>query len=592
MTLLEGTEGKVRFRVIVSGVKEGSGGVTASSEPFVIRSLRLWTEEEERQADAIDEQADSTYFELKAKFGHEEAAQRTVEWLKMQPGVASAGASEGGYSFLMESGIQGGYLETIPRKNANPADLKPDLQKEGFEEHCLGDVCDTPDPTAAPASAVRKLAPLQYKMDRRGGLRAGITNPKVLIASPFAGELPVKASVELNRMFGSHRCPIFDRRWIVGEKAGVETFKTMKDYDIIVLDTHGDAICWKAEGGYERCRRGDLPPPGAIVITRTGTPVTKEMSRLYSEERRSGLIVGDRLFSTYAITPAFVYKHKPFRQKSMVYNLSCRSLYNHTMAQAFRNVGVSPYFGYSEYVDTCYDDIVPTIFQSLLKGHTAGRAYSDGVAAYGPTDASCSPVPEPHPATLILAGSSDLKITIEGFNNGSFEQGPGTPPPGWDAKGDVQIITQLGPITAKEGIYMAYLSTGENAEDQSKSALEQPFCVPADKSKISFSYRLVSEEPDEFLNSGYRDTFEAALVIGTARTVLVSETTDKGPWSPLPGVDLEGGDRTAFATDWKTVASELSETARAEGATLAFRLQDNGDLVYDTVALLDNVHLE
>ncbi len=367
-------------------------------------------------------------------------------------------------------------------------------------------------------------------------------------------------------------------------------FKSMKDYNILILDTHGQALC-PAGDRYKRCPCGSLAPPGAVVVTSTGTLVTTERNRKYALERREGEIVGSPYFTHYGITPKFVSQYAPYLSDTLVWNGSCRSLYNSSMANGFLSRGAATYFGYNEYVGTPYDgSMVTSIFTPLLKGVSAGQAYDEAFRVHGTSlNPNC---PETRAVLLILGGKPDVKIIVDGINNGSFEQGPGSPPPGWDATGDVQIITKLGPITAKEGLYMAYLSTGENAEEQSRSTLEQPFCVPADAKKVSFDYRLVSEEPDEFLNSGYRDTFEASVVVGSTRTVLVSEHTDQAPWNPVTGIDLEGGDRTAFATDWKRVSGDLPEAARTEGATLAFRLQDNGDRVYDTVALVDNVHLE
>ncbi|MBI2062060.1 MAG: hypothetical protein HYT87_20295 [Nitrospirae bacterium] len=597
VTLLEGTEGMVRFRVVVNGVKEGTGTVSASSEPFGAQVFVPLTDEELKVYLAMGRKAGEMYAPLEAEVGGREAARRTAEWLKKQPGVKDAGSFEDGYSFVMDSGLQTVYInpDRFTKQDIDPADLEP-LREEPPS--------DSNAPPVMP-SRPKKLEPLIYKTHRRSGpSRAQIINPKVLVVSPYSNQsprLPAGAYDRVHRMFADHKCPVYEAKRVKGALPDVEVFKTLKEHDTVILDTHGEAFC-PTDGWYQACPSGSSRKPRAFVATYTGTRVTASNVNQYRDDLRNGMLYlapldREALNMHFVLSPTFVTTHNSkFRSGTMVFNGSCRSMYNPTMAGAFLMAGASYYMGYNEYVRTCYDSaVVKTFFESLLAGSTAGQAFTAATTAHGFDDNNCwfSPLfSKPFPAVLTPAGNPDLKITIEGVNNGSFEQGPGAPPPGWDAKGDVQIITKLGPITAKEGLYMAYLSTGENAEEQPRSMLEQPFCVPPDAKKVSFDYRLVSEEPDEFLNSGYRDTFEAALVVGSARTVLVSEHTDQAPWNPVSGIDLEGGDRTAFATDWRRVSGDLSETARAEGATLAFRLQDNGDLVYDTAALLENVHLE
>ncbi|MBI2062061.1 MAG: hypothetical protein HYT87_20300 [Nitrospirae bacterium] len=593
VTLLEGTEGKVRFRVVVSGVKEGAGGVTASSEPFAARVFRPWTMEQLNAFWAVQEPSEKMYFDLKSRLGHEEAARRTVEWVKQQPGVARAHADEDGYGFTMEWGEFGGHIDIIPRGSGWHPDDPPETRGETpGPSRQLRPQDQTPiQAPPLPEKAPQKRQPLRYKF--RVGARAELKNPKVLLVSPFSKSLPTEGLDFLQKKFEASKCPTFLTKRIENLDADIEAFKTFKDYNVVVLYTHGNALCRTGDGPayeYRRCPCGRTA--GAMPVTLTSIPRSQEMDVRYLDERNGGRIVGKPL-DVYGITPAFVTKYdRSFPTGALVFNGSCRSLFNPALSDSYRSAGAAAYLGYTEYVSIGHHNlVVNAFFEFLLTGRNLTQALGDTLLQRGLKDPAggfngCEP------AAFVGAGKQDLKITIEGFNNGSFEQGPGVPPAGWDATGDVQIITKLGPLTAKDGSYMAYLSTGENAEDQSKSTLEQPFCVPADKSKISFSYRLVSEEPLEFVNSEWRDTFEAALVVGTARTVLVSETTDKGPWAALSGVDLEGGDRTAFTTDWRRISSDLPETARTEGATLAFRLQDNGDLVYDTAALLDNVHLE
>lgn len=523
------------------------------------------------------------YEKLRVEAGDEEAARQVAEWLKKQPNVVEASSSGDTYSYLLDSGRHGfcgGSFKTKVgpvRVNCAP---KP-----------------APEPPAAPAppkpDEKRRPDPIRYKRQpARSSERAALTNPKVLVASAFRDQgdrLPAAAYDEVHSMIEGHKCPVFEAHRVYNQDAGIDTLKTMKDYDIVVLDTHGDAYCGKP-GNMKVCPSDPDPADVVVSIALSGTPKSPDRETQYASEILGGKVISLPQLTYYAISPGFAASYGPSRPNSLVFNGSCRSYYGGSLPNGFINAGTTGYLGYSEVVSTCYDGpVVRSVFGEFLKGSKLGEVYDFVTRTIGPTDAVCSPEPEPHPATLLVAGDTSVTITADGFNNASFEDGTAG---GWDPEGDVQVVTRVGSLTSKDGRYMAFVSTGEKAADGATSRLSQPFCVSPGSTKLVFDYRLVSEEPLEFVGSPYRDTFEASLDVAGAKTTLTSITTDGGSWAPVMGLDLEGGDHTVFATEWTTVSAPLPEAARNQGATLIFEVKDGGDRVYDTVVLIDAVRLE
>ena len=61
-------------------------------------------------------------------------------------------------------------------------------------------------------------------------------------------------------------------------------------------------------------------------------------------------------------------------------------------------------------------------------------------------------------------------------------------------------------------------------------------------------------------------------------------------WFAVTGINFEDGDNTAYHTGWKTVTVDISEY-QGQYITIRFVVFDVGDSIYDTAALIDNVHL-
>ncbi len=66
--------------------------------------------------------------------------------------------------------------------------------------------------------------------------------------------------------------------------------------------------------------------------------------------------------------------------------------------------------------------------------------------------------------------------------------------------------------------------------------------------------------------------------------------TNTAHWNSVSGINFAGGDNTVYQTGWQERSVPVSEYA-GENITIYFVVSDTGDSAYDTMALIDNVHL-
>lgn len=300
------------------------------------------------------------------------------------------------------------------------------------------------------------------------------------------------------------------------------------------------------------------------------------------------------------------------------YIMACRSAYNDSMADAFINNGAGTYYGYTDYVKLAYDQaIAKSVFTALNdENMTTEKAFQAAVAAHGANDGL---------AAFFMKGSS-IGTKTEGVINGTFENGTWT---GWNGNGDVRVISKLGPLKPTEGNYMAIISTGLGYENNdqggydynSDSYIEQSFIVPAGATTLSFDYNFISEEPKEFVGSKFNDTFRATVTssvyINTASLITshmnggntvtssvygndsviigaesINESTAYWIEENKVAIDFYGGDHTTYMTNWKHVQFDVSQFAGKGSIVLRFHVWDQGDSIYDTAILIDNVILK
>ncbi len=175
-------------------------------------------------------------------------------------------------------------------------------------------------------------------------------------------------------------------------------------------------------------------------------------------------------------------------------------------------------------------------------------------------------------------------------------------------------------IKPSEGDWLLSISTGRESEGKVGSSLSQRIKVPTGATKLYFDYIFLSEEFNEWVGSKYDDSFKATLTPNGQAPINIVDMSINNTGEPdlvpcpsntsaacLPEVAIfdcgfPGGDRTcgkipfvsadrdATIQKWRTASVDVSAYAGSnQYLDLTFTANDNGDNIYDTQVLLDNI---
>lgn len=222
-----------------------------------------------------------------------------------------------------------------------------------------------------------------------------------------------------------------------------------------------------------------------------------------------------------------------------------------------------------------------------VSGAAAMMLAQDPILGAGGVKARLMSTAQPIPDQWLGAGVIDV---YDATFNSSFERGDTS---GWVTTNTVEVLNRLGPIRPPNGTHMAMLSTGP-AGAVTKSTMTKFLWVNTealedDELRLSFWYNYVTEEYPEWVGSSYNDQFTVTLVLPSGeRRPVVEESVNTTPFTPVSGIDLPGGDDTVGQSGWQlaevvVAADELDGSA----SLLQLVVEDQGDSVYDSVALLD-----
>jgi hypothetical protein len=148
---------------------------------------------------------------------------------------------------------------------------------------------------------------------------------------------------------------------------------------------------------------------------------------------------------------------------------------------------------------------------------------------------------------------------------------------------------------------MSLISTGMGYTTQTGS-IEQTFCIPADKTVLSFYWKFYSEEFKEWCDSEYQDSFQASLEskFGLLKPVDVwinglcapgdcKKATCGAQYAGLNQSDVEFDVGGVWNTPWQKAELNVAGVAGKGPVKLRFNASDTGDSIYDTAVLLDAV---
>lgn len=408
---------------------------------------------------------------------------------------------------------------------------------------------------------------------------AEVLNSKALYLGPYLTDF-----AETDDYYGAWEliktstCPTCETVEKKNEEVTVDDFKTLSNYGLIVISSHGDNW-YGGLSGDNVCAAGLQQ---SQVIIYTSQKLTSENLPLYEADLMARrLAVGAN--GSLVVLPAYISHYNGNFPNSLVYVATCRSSYNNTMQSAFLGKGAGTYFGFDDYVLSSYclkagEDLFDNF---VLQGDTSETSFSDTVASSGSSDGQG--------ADFLWGGLGSLKMGGKSFVNTGFESGDFN---GWSLSGDTRIVFTLGPIAPTEGSYMSIISTGLGSVSESASSFTQDICLGTTGTTLAFDYNLVSEEPMEYLNSSYDDKLQVTLVVNGTPTTLLSAGVNNSTWNAVSGIDFSGGDATTFQTGWQTFTYSLAGISQGSTVEVKFEVTDVGDSQYDTAALIDNVRVQ
>jgi hypothetical protein len=366
----------------------------------------------------------------------------------------------------------------------------------------------------------------------------------------------------LRELFESAECPQFDVEYVVDGQCTVDVVSTFDQYGTIILVTHG----------------GRQDDEVFFMTRQIATPATMDQYEI-------DLLLDNLTVSTmgglqyFSIMPGFIEDLDLFPE-SIVYNGSCESQANDTMADAFLDNGATVYLGFTKTVNSPFAQAVAQNFftEMVTNGNDSQDAF-----IVGQVDSQ-----DPH--AVFEMSSNDAAFFAADFVNASFEDGDLT---GWTRAGDGRVITALGSTQPTDGSFMAIISTGLGFTVNSGS-ITASICDVSESSTtltLSFDWNFFSEEFLEFCGSRYQDFFDVVVVIDGVETNLMHQWVDNLCGSVTPS-DVSFDIGGVYDTGWRSVSLSLPAVEAGQSLLISFRAGDVGDSIFDTAILIDNVRLE
>lgn len=367
----------------------------------------------------------------------------------------------------------------------------------------------------------------------------------------------------------------------------ISTLKyNLKGHDIIVLSGHGSYLT------------GNIPTFDLIDYI-----ATSELDSIYQDDINNNRII-HRGSGFYSITPEFVnfYFGSKDLDNSYVFSESCQfygrtdSGINYDFADSFTSASAEAVVGFENPVNSVYSrEFMEYYNDKLLTGSTAQEAF-DAAKDYLGDDDTDYKTTERDSAIPILRGDANAQL-VKTIKNGDFERKPasGTSVPMfWKGEGDVRAVSRLGKL-APYGKKMAFLSTGIGAKSATNMSGTQGSYLSqtiynTDSSKLEFKYKMISEEPMEFVGRSYDDTFEVQILDLSGNVIFskILESVNRSTWYSVSDINFDGGDSTVFQTTWNTGSIDISDY-KNQSITIRFLVYDVGDSAYDSAVLIDNV---
>lgn len=381
---------------------------------------------------------------------------------------------------------------------------------------------------------------------------------------------------------------------------------SLDDKDIITFSGHGTVVNTQS------------------VFCLGDDSASKTQDKLYSTDMRTGRIMKLSYTdgtSSYVVTGDFFthYYGSDGLDGSFIFSECCNFMgsekeagLNMDFANDLVGCSAEAVIGFYNSVMADYSrELMAYYCEQLLEGSTAAEAFNAARNEYGMNDfeyrapsffdwlldrhAFDKMEPTAFP---LLVGDSDSSLAKE-LQNGDWElsgQKNTSKPLKWNYSGDARVLKNLGPIQAK-GSRMVFLSTGIGSQSgvglsgTQGSTLTQAVRND-DKTKLEFTYDVISEEPMEYVGSQYDDKFEIQILDANNNILYndILETINKSDWTKISDINFDGGDSTVYHTTWKTESIDIS-SYQDQIIKIRFLTYDIGDSAYDTAVVIDDINM-
>jgi hypothetical protein len=406
-----------------------------------------------------------------------------------------------------------------------------------------------------------------------------IKNRKAILLAPFYYQFGTDDEVpQINTLLEDSDCPKFDITFLVNNAVTVDVMKTLNQYGIVAISSHGDTYykgilsLWFEIFGWNL--------PFGQVVFRTGQVATAANKPSYETDLKKGrlcIVTGDG--DHYAVLPSFItYYASSKYPDSLVYVGSCRSTFNNTMANAFLGSGAKTFLGYSEYVSIPFAGQAGfDFFERFIDNPatpTAGQAFISGQHD--------NSIP---PAYFELRGSTALEKPTADLEDGGFELGNlGA----WTASGDGRVVSQLGQFAPAQGSFSGIISTGLGFTVSSGS-ISESVCLPANAQRLEFNWNFCSAEFVEYCGSVFQDFFKVEIITETGtQTIFFRRVDDLCGSVFLTNLVFDRPD--VWSTGWQFQSLDISAN-QGNSVIVRFSAGDVGDSIYDTAILLDGISI-
>ena len=582
-------EGYLNYRV---AVKEGDGS------QYYSETIRIWVTSHFSNKDIENavNLADNAkvIYEQAVDSGKslEEAAEIVVAQLKVDPNIAYIGTNDGGgVGWITAAGILGGYHPTT------------------YDQQ------DTGSSAAVSANSIRRVEPASstgiyscaaVDVDEKNEIKSN----KAIIISPYIRHVPP----DPNGNFGdkdnyyttwptiknSHSCKLFAAKEEINNVNlawSLDAFKNLSDYGYIHICTHGFPYRYNWLSGWQDEWGTSISAGWGDVGLYTGVRLQKNPDGTYDKTGYENDLKAHRLAiytnGTLAIVSSFIKHYIKGLPNSLVALSACYSMYNSSMADAFRAAGAGAVIGFEAASLIHYSGAeTKTVLEELYKDKTVKEAYDIAKSTHSSLN-------------IKFAGNENLILSGK-LKNAGFEAGVLTP---WTKAGDGRVLTNLGYTKPTEGSlwksYMAVISTGLGYTTMT-GAIDQSFCMPANAKTLTFDWNFFSEEFKEYCGSRYQDSFSVKIYafepatgnIESEQLLFDMAIDDLCGMVGQSDVHFDksydgcepssGNDCKVWNTGWKSESIDISSFAD-KSVNLRFFATDIGDSVYDSAILIDNI---